>query len=281
MDNLNRNNSRWTYLPSQVVASLLIGAGCLKLLELRSVYSITFTPLEILTSQVTIIFEFILGFWLLSRVSFFFSRFTAIVVFTIFSTVNLYHIAGGDESCSCFGLIRIHPGYTLGLDILSIGLLIWPIYIPSKTTNTWKIPLLSLVTCIAFTIAIPSRSEIHFSAKEALVIGQTIHLDPQKWIGEFLPIGAYLSDKDNSWAIGRCRLIFYESDCSKCRKFINQMGADDSMRTIFVEINHIEVQIQQEKPDYWIHLDNRFHWLTKVPAIVVLQDGFVETYILP
>jgi hypothetical protein len=68
--------------------------------------------------------EFVLAGWILSGVAKVWARRAAIVILSVFICVAGYLLLVGEEDCGCFGPVQVHPGFTVGLDLLMVLLLL-------------------------------------------------------------------------------------------------------------------------------------------------------------
>jgi Protein of unknown function (DUF1573) len=67
--------------------------------------------------------EACLGLWLLTGFRWRVARYLAIIAFTMFAGVNVWQISQGEQSCGCFGIIRVDPHVVLVFDFFCVGAL--------------------------------------------------------------------------------------------------------------------------------------------------------------
>jgi hypothetical protein len=70
-----------------------------------------------------VIWETLLGVWLLSRKNPFLSWLAAVVTFAAFAMVSGYLGVIGQATCGCFGVIKASPWAAFGVDVVVLGLL--------------------------------------------------------------------------------------------------------------------------------------------------------------
>ncbi len=73
--------------------------------------------------SLAVIWEVLLGVWLLSRKSPFLSWLAAVVTFAGFAIVSGYLGIIGQASCGCFGVIKASPWAAFAVDVTALGLL--------------------------------------------------------------------------------------------------------------------------------------------------------------
>jgi hypothetical protein len=118
---------RWQPLLGRLLGLLLLTAAALKIHGLGTdpiarmgIFSTAEFQLAI------IVFELALAVWLLSGKQPLGSWVVALVTFTVFAAVNLYHGWVGQASCGCFGRLSpfISPWQMLGLDLFILAVLV-------------------------------------------------------------------------------------------------------------------------------------------------------------
>lgn len=106
------------------VGIVLLTAAGLKGYQLSRSPSATDPLFESRTvAVVSAAWEAVLGGWLLTGAWPALARLTAFGCFVVFAIAAVYLALAGRDSCGCFGLVRVVPWATFGLDIALIGLL--------------------------------------------------------------------------------------------------------------------------------------------------------------
>lgn len=108
-----------------LVGVVLLAAAALKGRELfvvdsnvgLAVASSTFRP-------VIVVFEALLGLWLLSGMASRQAWLTCVACFAVFEAVSFSHAIDGARACGCFGATRINPWLTVALDLSALWALL-------------------------------------------------------------------------------------------------------------------------------------------------------------
>lgn len=101
-------------------ALLLIAAG-LKCVEYLRLFQFTSSNSS---SIIQIVYEVLLGSWLLFGPANRLLREVAIITFIGFSLFAFWYLVNGAEDCGCFGIIAVPPVLSLAIDIVFLGALI-------------------------------------------------------------------------------------------------------------------------------------------------------------
>jgi len=120
-------------IPASVLCGLLLLlAAALKLYGLNFAPFAQYGKLHTPTVQtVAVIWEALLGAWLLSGVSRFFSWVAAVMTFVAFGIISAYLGFIGQASCGCFGAVQASPWVAFAVDVavllaLVVGRPAWP-----------------------------------------------------------------------------------------------------------------------------------------------------------
>ncbi len=117
--------TRLWHMLSVAVAVILLVSAALKVHQLGTRPIIASNWLDqrwVLT--VGIVFEIVLAMMLLARFAPRLTWGTALGTFVFFAGVSTWKGLRGEASCGCFGTIEVWPWYTVGLDLLIVGLLV-------------------------------------------------------------------------------------------------------------------------------------------------------------
>jgi hypothetical protein len=235
-------------------------------------------------------FELFLGLWLLSGVYQGHARVVALVAFAVFLCANLYQALSGEESCGCFGAVRISPWLTLIFDFLACAAL-WAFRPLSVSGTSAASPRWRLLTTVAASIAVgvPVGMVILTSAPAMLspsgdVVGdaETVLLEPMSWVGRRFPLLGHI-DVGSELAHGDWIVMLYDWRCAVCQQILPQ----------YVELAHalasqsqsLRVALVELSPSSESHappgdrvctrgrMDNSHRWLVATPVFVRLRSG--------
>ena len=265
-----RNRSVLAFLPAVV----LLATAVLKL------HSIANSPFGLLPTPfaakhftvILILFEIILGSWILSHWHAKYSRRFAIATFAVFATVSGVMAVLDYESCNCFGQFRVAPQYSSLLSILCLLIL----YFERAGDSS---PFLFVVGASLVVVLVPICLIFsqNFKASDlsstGVVIGEydAVLLKPKSWVGKKLPL-AHLVNGPQNYMQGKATLVLVSSECIKCQLLIQDHQGSEFFPT-YIEISG------QPKPtslgNNWRHLDQRFKWFAELPCTIDLEDGVV------
>lgn len=167
--------------------------------------------------------ELLLGTWLLmgglNRIRFF----VAFICFVLFATVAGYEAMRALPSCGCFGLLKVSPKITVGLDLLAIVLL-W-ITRPRARQNPGKIVhRAQVVVPITLALVVSGIFWLKYFQKSAPAAlpdstNDLVVLEPASWVNKQF---ALFDEIDGGGPLrrGRWLLVFYHYDCDSCREAI-------------------------------------------------------------
>ena len=207
-------------------------------------------------------------------------------LFTLFGLFSLHRAISGAESCGCFGALTVNPWLTFVLDLFVVGIFIvtWPRSNPKRSgVAVWILPL---YITVALTLGIQISSSSIFkpfdrkAGSGITVMNDLIILEPEKWIGNPLPIAdSLLSNHDLSrLKEGSWTLLFHHHDCPKCLAVrTNYISLSKTQANVlFVEVppfgNGKPVDIRQCLSS---HLSPLKDWFMQAPVEVRLKEGVV------
>lgn len=300
--------SRAYGLVSLLIASLLAAAAAFK------AYELFFDPASAATSRfpqwlqfLAVEYDFALSAFLLSGLWRRVAHSLALATFAGFAAIAGYLVLSGQPTCACFGNIRVHPGVTFTIDIVSLSLLLWivpPAAVPSSCAHRSehqlfrsRLPALVLSVLVgSASITLPLFAYVTSPPTRHLpgVLGNTTHdgallvLEPEQWIGQPFPLFAYV-DLGHLLHAEAWRVLFYHHDCPDCQRairrlFLEAAGADSSMRsslrTMLVELPPYGPAHQTLTPFdtevAYARLTDTRKWFVSTPFEIQLRDGTVE-----
>lgn len=255
----------------------------------------------------TVEFELALGIWLLSGIFRKLSWLSATACFTVFTILTLYKAVNGDDSCGCFGAVKVNPWLTLfAVDLPAlIALLIFrPVSLrgakrqsnlpnfchfdqnKSFAKNTLSVlknlftPLPSIRSfCLAATIGltiIGVSLPVLALNKPPMETADYMVLEPKTWIGKELPILDYI-DIGDQLRKGTWLVLFYHHDCPDCQKVIAELNKTDP-GNLPAKVALIEIPPYSDavKAKYlYGRLPNTKKWFVTTPAMFFLDNDKV------
>lgn len=92
-----------------------------------------------------IVFELVLGLWLISGIALKYARDAALATFILFIGVSLIRVATGESTCGCFGAWSVYPVWMIAVNAsVLIWLLLWqPLDGPTVPSRLRKVPALA------------------------------------------------------------------------------------------------------------------------------------------
>ena len=222
-------------------------------------------------------------------------------LFSVFASVSLFKAVSGESSCNCFGSATVNPWLTSFLDLGIIGLLI--AFRPVGLNFHWREVYqevfdskkkIALTGCIWLLLGIPAvyvmtsvqKSDIaelgtEFSGADGR---KTVLLEPEKWVGEELPILRFVNI-DTEMARGKYRVLFFRDQCEKCHAVLSDWlhrPSPDNRGTVCVRVGDsssfaLAGNQSFRVPTEWNagEMNRRHTWVISTPVVVHLDDGVV------
>jgi hypothetical protein len=230
--------------------------------------------------------EFVIGFFVLSKVYWRGIRWVVISLFSAFAAYSLYLAANRAASCGCFGPIRISPWWSFSLDLtVVLGLLISasrlePIAEAKFGHLAWckfhRMAILVLITVavLGTAFAIWSVGRRTWVGRDLLAIGSASILEPEEWVGKYLPIADFL---DTDLSSGEWIAVLYRHDCPDCLEILPhyQQLALMNQRIALVEVPPYGDLTSAENGCHRCRLKNDRDWFVQTPVELRLRDGVV------
>jgi len=269
-------------LTPKIAATMLTVAAVLKVVDVSiwpSVKSFVFGSKQLTLGLV--IFEFALAAWLYSgRYPSKAGAFGAMVFF-VFAIVSANRFFSGEADCGCFGQLKVPPAVTAILDVVLAALLALTSPKPTRTagTQSWT-GILSVIVFAAFTVwACLSFRTAHLGEDGSLSGSGIVVLEPERWIGQTVPIGGFLEDSKGVFK-GEWELMVFNFNCPVCREMVQKAVSenDDSRQTAFLEMppfGTANVIVEDSPTVRWLRLRPERDWFCEVPVLIHLRDGLV------
>lgn len=277
-----------------VVSFLLIGAAILKAVELvLEPASVLSSPFGRFFPPIQIAAELGIGWLVLVGSYWRYTRWLAVVLFAAFAAYSFHLAMSGAASCGCFGPVRVHPWWTLGLDaavlfglLVSIGL-DERMHVPSHNggLRPGRVPVGSgraaaiglgvvLATAVGW-YAFPHAETVDGSFPTT---GGPVILEPENWVGQKLPIAQYI---DLDLSRGEWIVVLHSRDCPKCQAAIPRYEqfalsvSDTPLRVVLVEVPPFDGEPVVEGACARAKLSGEHDWFVQTPMELQLQDGVV------
>lgn len=208
-------------------------------------------------------------------------RWLAIGCFALFAGVNFQQLLAGVSSCGCFGPVRVHPAYSLALDLLALAVLGW--WRPAATAPRPGAHVIGLALGGLALLALGAGSPSIAQPEDLDSPGGVAVLDPREWVGQPFPLLDRLSGTANLRQ-GEWVVLFHRRGCSACAAMLDELhlltmapGFRKPVRLAFIEIPSDEVAVAESAARCnRLHLRARREWATKAPTCVRLFDGRTE-----
>lgn len=277
-----------------VVAFVLFAAAGLKTHELATgpaAGSGLLASRGFLTGVVHI--ELLLAVWLVSGLWKRAAWGAALGAFSLFALVSLASVVSGAESCGCFGRVRLHPGYTLALDVVLVAAL-WRAR-PGREGRDPALPWRRLQMagagwlCLAgpMTWAVMSFSPDRLSG-EGRILGTSglVIFDPQEWVGQAFPLTEHI-ELEADLLTGEWLVVLHQHSCSDCTALLPHAVAwaeqahreGGATRVAFLEVPPLgqwgELHVSPEEAFASGKLSEAVDWFVRTPAVLRLVDGQV------
>jgi hypothetical protein len=264
-----------------ITGTLLIGAAVLKAAQLLiDPPSVLLTPFDQYSLPAQIGAELCIGLLAIAGTGWKHIRWIVLFLFAAFAVYSLKLALGGAFTCGCFGVVKVHPWWTLTLDtFVVLGLLI---SIRSErpvapvSGNNVRIVKTIFVGSIVFAGVMSLWPAVEYSAP-ADQYGAM--LGPRRWIGGPLPIA---DSVDLDLSAGYWIVLLYRNGCDKCDKVVPLYEtAASAIKDGGVKVALIEVppfgdrEIVHSTPCAYGHLRKDRDWFIETPLEIRLRDGIV------
>jgi hypothetical protein len=236
--------------------------------------------------------EWLLGAWLLSGLWSAWSRRAAVALLAVFSATAAWRLIGGERDCGCFGNLKLHPAWTLALDLLAVAL-IWrlgrsPAAVrrssPDRACEV-RMPARVLrvgVLCISVpAVAFSTAGQLASATRPE---NHVVLLNAASLPGRPFPLLEHL-DHEGRRALtqGRWTVILFDRNCHKCRDYLDSISRDQRGRGRIMAIDIAPRAGAGRRAIAGTQLGEAFLQdgvlvVTEVPASVELAEGVVQNY---
>jgi len=144
--------------------------------------------------------------------------YASVGLFGVFAAVSLYYGISGAESCGCFGRVHVNPWWTFALDVVVLVALLC---VRSSWQHGQPVAIRRVRMAGAVFVVIGgwmgylmATGEPARLTADGVILGEgnLVVLEPEKWVGQVLPVLKYI-DVGERFAAGNWTLLFYHSDC--------------------------------------------------------------------
>ena len=249
-------------IASLVTAWILCSAAVLKTWDLGHNPSLKHLILESrAVTWLVILGELVLAAWLLAGYRRRLANGFCAFLFACFALIQIFYLVNGWESCACFGSLAVPPAMMLVLDFAIALLLAWtaPYWnsIDNHATNYVHPSLVLFLLPFLFFVGSPPRTTSQIDVTN--VGDEIIVLEPSKWVGQPLPIAAYLNKRADI-IDGRWRVLLVRPNCNHCRKMIlHSLGDDETGFFAVISLSPLQSDSFEEfngTDIHWLDLDS-------------------------
>jgi hypothetical protein len=204
----------------------------------------------------------------------------------LFVIVAGYRLFAGEADCGCFGNVRVHPLWTLLLDVT----VLFGLYgarspkaaprhaRPEISAINWRVQLgRALAVSLVFPAAIFGLAQLFYSSRVVVT-------DAQSWPGRLFPMLEFVEVPYRAdLTSGRRTVILYNHDCDSCTAYLARLARlprspEDASAIRLMDVNPVgpdRAKIAsspfQESP-----LRRGTRYVVNVPTEVTLMNGVVE-----
>jgi len=214
---------------SILVGAVLLVAGALKAIDFRNGIGEDSSigasrPLLIALIES----ELVLAGWLISGWKARAAHTMGTVAFALFFGAAVYKWVGGEETCGCFGAVRLDPRYAAAFDVFAVLGLAW--FRPSRTgSRGGRIWRGAVGTVTGASVTISAAAMALFTPAELVgshIVGDSDHVlvRTADWVGAPLPLLPWIDCQDRL-TTGEWVAVFYHHECGACRRVVPQFEA--------------------------------------------------------
>ena len=259
-------------------------------------YAVIAEPASALTSDssrlltpLLIAAEFGLGFLVLTGIYWSYMRRALFVVFLGFACYALFLALQGEESCGCFGQLKVSPWWTFLLDVLVLfGLGLEIILNRGSRSDTrqrpkvWTKPCLAFGSVLSIGICIGLVSYLNPVQSNAGIqmqqIGGLTVLEPETWVGQKNPLSSFV---DVELDAGEWIVLLHRHDCPKCQETIEELeisfGTDQANQIAIIEVPPYGQAHGGEKIFLQGRLTDDREWFVQTPVVMRIKDGIISS----
>lgn len=234
--------------------------------------------------------EAALGFALLAGFAGTWLRRAAMGLLCLFSVVSAYLVISGVTHCGCFGNVRIHPGLTLGFDLVALALLYWARLksgvvcgLQGRLTGTGRLRVIRIMGAgtLAATTIVLSRHWVYPEHGGPGSGGRYEVITSSGWEGKPFPLISQMDeDAQARVATGSKTLVIFDHGCASCRRYIAGLLVPGTARNTadIILLDIAENRMPESDFLRGIRVERfrtRTNYIADVPIEVKIRDGVV------
>jgi hypothetical protein len=194
----------------------------------------------------------------------------SLLTFAAFAAVASYKWISGSVHCGCFGRVPLHPSFVLLLDLGALAALaaLRPVESAVQTVR----PRLFAGVAAAWTIlAVASFIGVanRVALGEGVIVTASGHvlLQPEKWLGQRLPILQYITAADADVSSGDWTVMLSRPGCSHCQEALTKWRKRSA--------NSGSLVVNVTPSTHGASLPSERTWIVTTPVFLELRDGVV------
>ena len=282
-----------------IVALTLCVAGIAKAAMLMDELSASKLSLaETLFTQLLVVFEIGLSWWLASRIKLQIAIKTAIVVVLGFISIVAYKLYQQETSCGCFGVIDVHPAIMLAVDIAMLLVLVRNLKskLPSLEPVNTRIPVLASVSVVVLLIC--GWSNLNFERMTGAQVGAdalVVAINLSDFKGQQLPLLSTVRQPENALqdlSQGERQVLIVNQECERCQELLNRLVEVANRKNVSFDlleynkprellrsesfVEAVKVLEKKSAGDYY-SCDGSFYYSLVSPTMVSIEGGVIRS----
>ncbi len=237
--------------------------------------------------------------------------FGVLACFALFAGVSIWKALDGQTSCGCFGQVAINPWFTAAIDIFVVLSLVRfrpavSTTLPHETNFFHESRRVLIASTVWISLGVPATvamgsygSSTLSDAGTIVGDGNTVVLEPEKWVGKRFPLLDFIDIGDNL-KNGKWLVVLYRRNCPHCmeampkyEELIRRSENDsNAVRVAFVELppygesgsQFLQGGNDPRRPavepagrERFGRLSQSYRWFVRTPSDVELKDGLVTS----
>jgi hypothetical protein len=201
----------WIRLVAFAIALLLLATAAAKAHSPREAVALEAAyRIPLWLSAVVVQVDLILACLLLFAVSLRRTLAAVALLFCGFAVFSAYRAWAGDESCGCFGVVKVHPLHTLIFDVVVAAMASTASRcapVSEQAANMVRAVSVYALLGLAVEVWMAGRSPIIATdGSRVLPTAGLVLLEPESWHGKPIPVGDHLTPRIGSTSISRASM---------------------------------------------------------------------------
>lgn len=200
-------------------------------------------------------------------------RAVVVLVFSLFTAWTARLALSGAASCGCFGAVEVPPWVTAMLDVAIVfaGCAVTPGRGAFAARSSFAS---AVVGGAAVAVVGAGMILVHDPSPGLTVRGDTVAVDPGKWVGEPLPIRTHLVGAGvEALDQGEHLIVLHRHNCHACEDLLREVAMAGSVPLTLIAADAETCKAPGEGGG--LCLDPTQKWLLGTPAVIHVQDGQV------